>query len=183
VSGFEIVGTRVMSRVGILTLTEEQVRGPGGDEFTRVVVRHPGVVVAVPLLDAETALLVRQYRVAVGRALLEVPAGKRDVEGELPEDTARRELEEETGYRAGRLVKLVEFFNTPGFSDEYTHLYAALDLEDLGATGRVGPEEEAMTVEPVPLAEVEDLIARGEICDAKSIIGLLLARRLVDAGT
>jgi ADP-ribose pyrophosphatase len=155
--------------------------GPAGDEFSRVVVRHPGAVVVVPI-DGDDVLMVRQFRAAVGTELLEIPAGKRDVDGEPPEETARRELEEEIGHRPGRLVKLVEFFNTPGFSDEYTHLFAALDLEDLGATDRMGPEEEAMTIERVPLAAVDDLIARGKIRDAKSIIGLLLARRFADAG-
>jgi ADP-ribose pyrophosphatase len=178
---FEIVGSAVVARAGFLTLTEETVHGPDGDEFTRIVVRHPGAVVVVPMLDDDTALLVRQYRAAVGDVILEIPAGKRDVEGEPPEETARRELEEEIGHRPGRLVKLAEFFNTPGFSDEYTHLFAAFDLEDLGATDRVGPEERAMTTERVPLARVDDLIARRELRDAKSIIGLSLVRRFLDA--
>jgi ADP-ribose diphosphatase len=182
VSGFEIVGSEVVAHAGFLAITEEQVQGPGGDAFTRVVVRHPGAVVIVPI-DGDEALLVRQFRAAIGADILEVPAGKRDVDGEPPEETARRELEEEIGHRAGRLVKLAEFYNTPGFSDEYTHLYAALDLEDLGRTNRMGPEEQAMTMERVPFTAVDDLIARREICDAKSIIGLLLARRFVDAGT
>ncbi len=182
VSGFTIVGSDVVAHAGFLAITEEHIVGPDGDRFTRVVVRHPGAVVVVPV-DGDGALLVRQYRAALGTEILEVPAGKRDVDGEPPEETARRELEEEVGHRTDRLVKLAEFYNTPGFSDEHTHLYAALDLEDLGATRRVGPEERAMTTERVPFAAVDDLIASGEICDAKSIIGLLLARRFVDAGT
>ena len=113
----------------------------------------------------------------MGADLLEVPAGKRDVADEPPEATALRELEEETGHRAGRLVKLCEFYNSPGFCDEYTHLYAALDLEKLDAPAAVNPEERAITIEPVRLADIDALIARGEIVDAKSIIGLLLTRR------
>jgi ADP-ribose pyrophosphatase len=181
-ASFEVVGSELIARAGFLALTEERVRGPEGDEFTRVVVRHPGAVVVVPVVG-DGALLVRQFRAAVGAELLEVPAGKRDVDGEPPEETARRELEEEIGRRPGRLVKLVEFFNTPGFSDEYTHLFAALDLEDLGTTRAVGPEEKAMTVEHVPFAAVDDLVAAGEIRDAKTIIGLLLARRSLDAAS
>jgi 8-oxo-dGTP pyrophosphatase MutT (NUDIX family) len=181
VSGFEVLGSKVVAHAGFLAITEEDIVGPDGGRFTRVVVRHPGAVVVVPI-DGDGALLVRQYRAAIAKQILEIPAGKRDVDGEPPEETARRELEEEIGHRAGRMVKLAEFYNTPGFSDENTHLYAALDLEDLGATRRVGPEEEAMTMERVPFAAVDDLIANGEICDAKSIIGLLLARRFVDAG-
>jgi 8-oxo-dGTP pyrophosphatase MutT (NUDIX family) len=181
-SGFRNVGSEEVARAGFLVLTREHIVGPTGDEFSRVVVRHPGAVVVVPV-DGDAVLMVRQFRAAVGTEILEVPAGKRDVDGEPPEETARRELEEEVGQRAGRLVPLVEFFNTPGFSDEYTHLFAALELEDLGATDRMGPEEEAMTVERVPFAAVDDLIVRGEIRDAKSIIGLLMARRFLDAGT
>jgi ADP-ribose diphosphatase len=181
VTGFTVVGSEVVAHAGFLAITEEEIQGPEGDRFRRVVVRHPGAVVIVPV-DGDGALLVRQFRAALATDILEVPAGKRDVDGEPPEATAHRELEEEVGHRAGRMVKLAEFYNTPGFSDEYTHLYAALDLEDLGATKRQGPEEQAMTVERVPFAAVDGLIASGEICDAKSIIGLLLARRFVDAG-
>ena len=101
---------------------------PDGEEFDRHVVHHPGAVVVVPVID-DDAILVRQCRVAAGRELLEVPAGKRDVDGEPPEATANRELEEEIGYRAGRLELLCEFYNSPGFCDEYTHLFLATDLE------------------------------------------------------
>ncbi len=125
----------------------------------------------------------RQFRAAVGDDLLEVPAGKRDVDGEPPEETARRELEEEIGYRPGRLVKLAEFYNTPGFCDEYTYLFLALDLEDLGGNQAVGPEEQAMTIERIPLGPHRRADRRRASCsDAKSIIGLLLARRFLDAG-
>jgi ADP-ribose pyrophosphatase len=178
---FRVVGSKVVAEAGFLAITEEQIVAPDGEEFARVVVRHPGAVVVVPVVDDEV-LFVRQYRVAVGGDLLEVPAGKRDVDGEPPEETARRELEEEIGHRPGRLVKLAEFFNTPGFCDEHTHLYLALDLEDLGGSRTVGPEERAMTVERVPWDGVDALIDSGELCDAKSIIGVLLARRLLDAG-
>jgi ADP-ribose diphosphatase len=180
--GFRVIGSEVVAEAGFLTLTEERIQGPDDAEFARTVVRHPGAVVVVPVIGDE-ALLVRQFRAAVGNDLLEVPAGKRDVDGELPEETARRELEEEIGHRPGRLVKLAEFYNTPGFCDEYTHLFLALDLEDLGGNRAEGPEERAMTMERVPLARVEELISSGELCDAKSIIGLLLARRFIDAGS
>ena len=86
------------------------------------------------------------------------------------------ELLEETGLRAGTIHPLAEFYNTPGFCDEYTYLFVALDLEDAGGPRPVGAEEAAMTIEHVPLDAVDDLIARREIVDAKTIIGLLLAR-------
>jgi ADP-ribose pyrophosphatase len=175
-SQFRVVGTTTLTDTGFIRLAEAEIEGDG-ERFTRLIVEHPGAVVAVPVGGDESVLMIRQFRAATGGDLLEVVAGKRDVEGEEPEVTAQRELHEEIGRRAGRLVKLCEFFNSPGFCDEYTHLYAALDLEELDAPAAVNPEERALTIEPVRLADVDDLIARGEIVDAKSIIGLLLTRR------
>jgi ADP-ribose pyrophosphatase len=176
-SQFRIVDSDTVVDTGFLRLSEATVVG-AGERFTRFVVHHPGAVVVVPVeRGGEQVLLVRQFRVATGGDLLEVVAGKRDVEDEPPETTASRELHEEIGRRPGRLVKLCEFFNSPGFCDEYTHLYAALDLEELDAPSAVNPEERAMTVERARLADVDELIAAGRIVDAKSIIGLVLTRR------
>lgn len=176
-SEFRITGSETVADTGFIRLADLEVEG-AGERFTRLVVRHPGAVVAVPVEpDREHVLLVRQYRAAAGRELLEVVAGKRDVEGEEPETTATRELHEEIGRRPGRLVKLCEFYNSPGFCDEYTHLYAALDLEQLAAPAAVNPEERELTLERVVLTDIDDLIARGDIVDAKSIVGLLLTRR------
>ena len=181
-SGFHVVGSKVVAVAGFLTITERQIQGPDGDEFGRVVVHHPGAVTITPI-DGDDVLFVRQYRAAADANLLELPAGTRDVDGEAPETTARRELEEEIGHRAGRIVQLAEFYNTPGFSDEYMHLFIATDLEDLGANNAMGPEERAMTIERVPLDRIDELIAGGELRDAKSIIGVLMARRFLDAGS
>jgi 8-oxo-dGTP pyrophosphatase MutT (NUDIX family) len=181
VSEFRVIGSEHVCDAGFLTITDELIQAPGGEPFTRTVVHHPGAVVVVPV-DGDDVVMVRQFRAAVGQDILEIPAGKRDVDGEPPEETARRELEEEIGYRPGRLVKLAEFYNTPGFCDEHTHLFLATDLVDLGGNQAVGPEEEAMTIERIPLTRVDDLITSGELRDAKSIIGLLLARRSLDAG-
>jgi ADP-ribose pyrophosphatase len=176
-SPFRILGSQTVVDTGFIRLAELDVEGEA-ERFTRLVVHHPGAVVAVPVEpDREHVLLVRQFRVAADRELLEVVAGKRDVEGEAPETTASREMHEEIGRRPGRLVKLCEFFNSPGFCDEYTHLYAALDVEKLDAPAAVNAEERAMTVERVHLDEVDDLVADGRIVDAKSIVGLLLTRR------
>lgn len=176
-SDFRITGSDTVVDTGFITLADLQVEG-GGERFTRIVVRHPGAVVAVPVEpDREHVLLVRQYRAAADRELLEVVAGKRDVEGEEPETTATREMHEEIGRRPGRLVKLCEFYNSPGFCNEYTHLYAALDIEVLDAPAAVNPEERALTVERVRFSDVDDLISDGGIVDAKSIIGLQLTRR------
>ena len=178
--GFRIVGSEVASSLGFLAVERLEVEVPDGSRHDRSVVRHPGAVgiVAVEPSGAR-ALLVRQYRASIDGDLLEVPAGKRDVEGEPPDVTAARELEEEVGYRPGRLVKLAEFYNSAGFCDEYSHIYAALDIEPTAGARPEGPEESAMTLEWIELAEVEQLIASGALVDAKSIIGLLLTRRLL----
>lgn len=149
---------------------------PDGTEFERDVVHHPGAVSVVPVVDdGDAVLLVRQYRAAVDADLLEIPAGKRDVDGESAEVTARRELEEEVGMRAGRMEQLAEFYNSPGFCDEHSFVFMGLDLEPC-ATSAQGVEEQHMTIEKVGFDEIAPLIAKGSIIDAKTIIGLLLAR-------
>ena len=148
---------------------------PAGNEFERDVVHHPGAVVVVPVTDEGDVILVRQYRAAIDRELLEVPAGKRDVAGEPVEVTAGRELEEEVGMRAGSLVKLAEFYNSPGFCDEHSFLFLATDLTPT-ATSFQGHEEQYMTIERVPLASVPAMVQSGDLVDAKSIVALCLAR-------
>lgn len=175
---FRVTSATTRATGGFLELVEAQLHGPDDQIHTRFLVRHPGAVVAVPVdADGHHVFLIRQYRVAADRTLLEIPAGKRDVEGEPPHETARREIEEEIGVRPGRLVPLCEFYNSPGFCDEYTYLYCALDLEPLAARHPVTAEEATMTVERVPIDAIEDLITRREIVDAKTIVGLLLTRR------
>lgn len=182
-TSFRVVESTTRHVASFLEVAEVRVAGDDGTSFSRAVVRHPGAVVIVPVTDdGAHALLVRQFRAATGGTLLEVPAGKRDVAGEPPEATAARELEEEIGFRPGRLTELCEFFNSPGFCDEYTHLYCATGLVPLDGARGVTAEEAAMTIERVPFAALEDLIARREIVDAKTIIGLLLARRFLAGG-
>ena len=151
-----------------------EFEGPNGERMDRDVVRHPGAVSVVPVLADNSVVLVRQFRSAFEGNLLEIPAGKRDVDGEPPEITAQRELAEEVGYVAGRLDKLFELAHSPGFCDEINHIYLATELTE---TERAvdGPEEEAMTIEHVALADVFDLIASGEIIDAKTVAGLTMA--------
>ena len=175
--GFRKLGERSVWQGQLVSAAVGRFAAPDGSTFERDVVHHPGAVSVVPVVDdGEVVLLVRQYRAAVDRERLELPAGKRDVDGEAPEVTARRELEEEIGMRAGRIDKLAEFYNSPGFSDEHSFVYLALDLEacDLSAQGI---EEEHMTVERVALDRVPELVASGEIVDAKTVIGLCLARQ------
>ena len=126
-------------------------------------------------MDGDEVVLVRQYRAAVDLEILEIPAGKRDVAGEAPEITAHRELAEEVGLTAGRLVKLAEFYNSIGFSDELSHVFLGTDLTPV-PDDRQGEEEEHMTVERIRLDDVPALVAAGELVDAKTVIGLLMAR-------
>jgi ADP-ribose pyrophosphatase len=179
---FRVVGASTVATTGFLDLVDLSVRGPGGELHHRYVVRHPGAVVVVPITnDLRHVLLVRQYRAALDADLLEAPAGKRDVDGEAPEATAHRELEEEIGHRADVLEPLAEFYNTPGFCDEYTYLYAALGLHPLDVRNAQTAEEHAMLVERVALADVPRMIDAREIVDAKTIIGLTLAREFLNA--
>ena len=129
----------------------------------------------MPLLPDGRVILIRQWRRPAGRELLEIPAGTREP-GEDAETCARRELVEEIGYRAGRVERLAGFYTTPGFTDEYTYLYAAIGLEPLSARNTQTPEEHESQIERVALADVPRMIAAREIVDAKTIIGLTLVR-------
>jgi 8-oxo-dGTP pyrophosphatase MutT (NUDIX family) len=172
---FRQLDERELYKGPLIALVQGTFAGPDGSPFERDMVRHPGAVSAVPLLEATNeVIMVRQYRAAIDRELLEIPAGKRDVAAEPPEVTAHRELIEEIGMRAGRLEWLGEFYNSPGFSDEYSYTYLALELEAT-ATSLQGVEEEHMTIERIPFDDIPNLIRRREIVDGKSIIALMLA--------
>lgn len=172
---FERLSEHVVHRGGVVTVAVGSFRAPDGRILERDVVHHPGAVSVVPL-DGDEVVLVRQYRAALDRDLLEIPAGKRDVPGEPPDVTAGRELEEETGMRARSLVPLCEFFNSAGFSDEHSYVFLADGLEP-GSQSLQGIEEQHMSVERFPIDDVPAMIERGELMDAKTIIGLLLTLR------
>jgi 8-oxo-dGTP pyrophosphatase MutT (NUDIX family) len=182
VGEFAKVGEEVIHEGHVVTLVEATFTDPSGERFTREVVQHPGAVSVVPLLaDGATVALVRQFRAAIGAHMLEIPAGKLDVEGEGREAAAARELEEEIGQRAGRLVKLADFHPTAGFCDELATVYLGLDLEACDSSAQ-GVEEQHMTIEHVALADVPAMIADGRLTDAKTIIGLTLAMRHLERG-
>jgi ADP-ribose pyrophosphatase len=168
-------GETEVFRGPLIQVVSARFDGPDGTQLQRDIVHHPGAVVVVPLTTAGTVLMVRQFRAAIDDELLEIPAGKRDVAGEPTEVTAARELAEEVGRRAGRLDLLARFYNSPGFSDELSWLYLAQDLTPV-PEDRQGAEEQHMTIEEVPLSAVPAMIKAGQIIDAKSIIGLSLAR-------
>ena len=138
------------------------------------VIKHPGSVVILPLVDADHVCLIRNYRVAIGQTLLELPAGTLEP-GEDPQVTAHRELIEETGYRAGKLEKLSEFFVSPGILHERMHLFLATDLQAGVAAPEIGEE---IQTEVMRVDEALRQIDRGELHDAKTLIGLLFYDRM-----
>jgi 8-oxo-dGTP pyrophosphatase MutT (NUDIX family) len=172
-SGFRKGSERTVYKGRIIDVVVGEFFAPDGERMERDLVHHPGAVCAVPIVGDE-AILVRQYRAALDAELLEIPAGLRDVDGEPPELTASRELEEEIGMRPGRLEPLCRFYNAAGFSDELIHVYLATELVEVPREAH-GVEEAHMTIVRVRLTDVPELIASGELCDAKSIIGLTLA--------
>ena len=158
----------------VLRFRVEEIELPGGRRSRLELIHHPGAAAIVPV-DAEgSVLLVRQYRHATGgHWLLEVPAGKLDGD-EDPAAGAARECEEETGWRPRRLESLGGIWTTPGFTDEWIHLFLARDL----VAGRQDlQEDEALAVERVPLAEALKLALSGGIDDGKSIAALTRAAR------
>lgn len=172
-SGFEHLGDERIHRSHAFELVVGRYRGPDGDEFTRDVVRHRGAVGVLPLHDDGTVTLVRQYRAPLDREVLEIPAGIRDVDGEPPEETARRELAEEVGLGADTVVALNSFHNAVGYADELVQVFLATGLHDVPSAAD-GPEEQHMTIVRLPVEEALAMVASGEITDAKTVIALLL---------
>jgi ADP-ribose pyrophosphatase len=153
-----------------VSIRVDTVEKAGGRRTTREVVEHSDCVAVVVVDDRDNVLLVRQFRHPVGKPLLEIPAGGIDP-GEEPVDSVRRELQEEIGYLPQKIERLGGFYSIPGYGTEYLHCFLATDL----VPGRLLAEDtDDIEVVRVPLDEITRLIACGEICDAKSIAGLLM---------
>lgn len=158
----------------ILRLEQLQVRLPNGRHAQRDIVRHPGAVALLALLDeGQRALLVRQYRKAAEAAFWEIPAGTLEP-GESALACAQRELNEETGYEAKTLTPLQRFYTAPGFCDEQITLFRAEGL--FQSTKHAPPEDEFMQVQAFTLAQAQALLEQGQICDAKTMLALALWR-------
>lgn len=165
----------------LLEVCVEGVELPGGARVERELVRHPGASAVLPVFregrrgeGEPTVVLVRQYRHAVGRPLLEIPAGTLEA-GEDAEACARRELREETGLHCGELRSLGALFTSPGFTDERVHLYLAQDPEQGAARPEAG---ETLECRELPLENALRRLEQGEIPDAKTVCALLRASRL-----
>jgi ADP-ribose pyrophosphatase len=170
--GVTTLGTGIFVRLERVTL-----RAPDGTTHPRDVLRHPGGVAVLPIHN-DTVWLIRQYRVAVGRSLLEIPAGKRDNPGEPPLETARRELDEELGMTAEHWVSLGTMEPSPGYTDEVIHLFAASGIV-ADARRPQGVEEVEAEIVTMTLGAAMAAVDSGEITDAKTQLALLRwSRRL-----
>lgn len=174
------LSTRLVHDGRVVHLSVDSVRFPDGSLGELELVRHRGAAAVLPVFGKDhgaepEVLLLRQYRYAAGGVIYEVPAGIIEPDEDW-DDCARRELEEETGYRATHLVELTTIHTTPGFTTEQIHLYAAFGLTP-GASNT--DRDEFLEVERMPLSRAVDLIRRGEMTDAKSIVTVLFAARFL----
>ena len=180
---FRRIGEREIHRGHVWRVVVAEFESPEGERFHRDIVRSPGAVAVVPLIfDPEgnaSVLLVEQYRPPFGRYVVEIPAGMRDVDDEPPEVTAHRELIEEAGMEAGRLDHLVDILPSAGLTDSVTIIFLATECVPVERDLH-GPEERHMTLLHLPLVDALAMIDRGEIQDAKTVVGLLATQRRLE---
>ena len=159
----------------VVKLSVHEVRLPDGKTSKRELVHHPGAVAVVALDDAQNVLLVKQYRIGAGKTLYEIPAGTLEPD-EAPEICAARELQEEAGYKPGKLEALGGFYTAPGYTTEIIYIFLATQLTSAPLQG---DSDEFIEMERVPLAQALAMIENGDISDGKTMIGLLrVASRL-----
>jgi ADP-ribose pyrophosphatase len=180
-----LVSSEVLRRGRILEFRVDTVELADGSRSTRDIAGHAGAVAMVAIDPEGNVLLVRQWRHAIGQALLEIPAGSLDrhPDGSVEDHAAAaaRELEEETGYRANRWRYLGRFYSAPGFTSELLHIYLATELTP-AHEGRLGPDaDERLELQRMSLAEAVAMAERGELHDAKSLVGLLWVANLREA--
>lgn len=155
----------------VITLQVDEVFLPDGNKSSREIVKHPGAVAIMAITEDKKIVLVEQYRKALERSIIEIPAGKIEP-GEPPEETARRELEEETGYTTSSLQYVQSFATSPGFADEVIHLYFAENIEKMSIKATLD-EDEFVEVLYVTIEEMESLVTNNKIYDAKTAFACL----------
>lgn len=155
----------------VITLQVDEVLLPDGNKSSREIVKHPGAVAIMAITEDKKIVLVEQYRKALERSIIEIPAGKIEP-GEPPEETARRELEEETGYTTSSLQYVQSFATSPGFADEVIHLYFAENIEKMSIKATLD-EDEFVEVLYVTIEEMESLVTNNKIYDAKTAFACL----------
>ena len=176
VEHWPVVSSAELARSRLITVRSDQVRTPDNQLAERDVVLHPGAVAALALDAEDRILMIRQYRHAVGRLLWEIPAGLRDVAGEDPWLTARRELMEETGYRARDWRVLADYYTSPGFSTERLRIFLARDLEAVPPAERhfVPRDEEAhLLLSWLPLDEAVRKVFAGELHNGPTVLAIM----------
>jgi len=174
--GFATTAVDVVHSWAMFRLLRRTIRGPRGDVFDRTYLSTPGAVGVVALTPENHIVLVSQYRSSFDDYVLEIPAGMRDVVGEDPSRTAWRELAEETGYVPKSVDYLGSCLSSPGVTDSVLELFIARDVVAGGSTPE-GPEEQEMQVLVIPFSEALSMVDRGDLTDAKSVVGILLAAR------
>ncbi len=153
----------------ILSVKVDQVKLPDGNRSEREIVEHPGGVTVIPYNPRGKIVMIEQYRHAAGQVLLELPAGRLEAEEE-PEIGGRRELQEETGYKAGEMIHLFDFYTTPGYSTECLNLFLARDLQQGEQQLETG---EFLSLTEIAPEEIPDLVLSGKVKDSKTAVGLL----------
>ena len=165
----ETLSSKIAFNGEILNVRVDEIRLPGGRKSTREIIEHSDAVAVVPIDRNGNMILVRQYRRGAGKDLLEIPAGCVEP-GENPEETVKRELQEEIGYLPNKITSMGGFYASPGYNTEYLYLYLATEL----VPAKLHAEDtDSIEVVPVPIKSITDYIKSGKICDAKSIAGIL----------
>ncbi|NLW40225.1 MAG: NUDIX hydrolase [Tissierellia bacterium] len=161
----------------IVNLRIDTVELPDKKYSKREIVEHPGAVGIIPITEDGSIILVEQYRKPVEKKLIEIPAGKIEI-NEEPKETAIRELIEETGYKAGKMEYILEFYTSPGFTNEKIYLFLATELEYVEENPG---EDEYIQVKKIPIEKLVDMIDKGEIIDSKTIISIYFAMKYLKA--
>lgn len=164
----QTISSKPIYKGKVISLQVDTVTLPNGGTSTREIVRHPGGVSVLALLDGKM-LVVEQYRKPLGKSQIEIPAGKLDKDGEDPLAAAKRELEEETGYRSDHLTYICSYYTSPGFADEIMHMYFTDQLEK---SEMKLDEDEFLVCEAITLEEAQRYIREGRISDAKTIMAV-----------
>lgn len=157
---------KVLFEGRVIDLHIEEVELPNGNTSTREIIKHPGAVAVLALTDENKIIMVQQYRKALDKVIVEIPAGKLE-KGEEPDSTARRELEEETGYACESLTPLISFYTSPGFADELVHLFVAKGLKKIDNPAGLD-EDEFVDVLEISLEEAQEFVKNKKIYDAKT---------------
>ncbi|MGE5354183.1 MAG: NUDIX hydrolase [Acidobacteriota bacterium] len=173
---FKVIKSETLFRGKVFDLQVDQIEYNSGNPGVREIAIHPGGAVVVPIKDDGKIIFVKQFRYPLQKVLLELPAGKLEV-GEDPLKCAVRELEEETGYKAREITKLGAIYTTPGFCTEVLHIYLAKGLTPGNHNREEG--EHGMEVLELSKEEIEEKIRSGELVDAKSLSGILMAEKAI----